>query len=136
MQITTERFMLVFTDRTTKEIGLTEKNNIMNAIKVGKDFVAIEGSLYRVWTLGEIITLGEYYDRHPDKRPNVDGYDFKDFSAGNFKPKNCKQSNIVKQLMKGLKDYIDGDQNAGTGETEKLMKKFADRLVVLEKQGL
>ncbi len=108
---------------------IVEEEKALNISSLAPDGeVMLDGNLVKYKNISDIISLDKYIESFPDKRPqyfdrykNIESYGF----DGTIKH---AKGDALKGMIKGLKNYISGDQYQGTNAPLELLEKMENKL--------
>jgi len=128
-ELTTPNYVIVFHDDSTTQI--TEKQ--YNAIVGGEaKFIRLNGQLIARTSIAKILSLSDYYDQYPNKKPTVYEDKFKQYES--IEQRAVSRPNWIKGIIKGIQQHIDeqgGAEHASKGSLE-LLTKWQKKLKLYE----
>jgi len=134
IQAELKNYILVFKDRSTRNITTMQYENIMrNSVEAQSEVVKIDvdGQMYDMNSVAKLLPLQEYYEQYPDKRPvNYNSPKIEE-DIGVPLPNLRRTMALVKGLEQVVQDR--GWDNISDG-TKELVKKWRKQVEILSSQ--
>jgi hypothetical protein len=106
----------------------SEENEALKIIHADQWFETFDGQKIKGSAIAEILTIQQYYERYPDKRPVETAKEFTGITGETINSTIYKSDAARKGIMKGLQDYCDENPEAKNAkfmlESIKLNKKI------------
>ena len=117
---------IVFWDKSYKLLTNKQYENIYMLSSQGLERFDLNRSLFNFKDISKMISLSEFYELYPDKRPVSYEMPKDQIDRTIYRSKNKKRT--LKQLIKGLKRHINGVKFKGTNKPALLLKKMELKL--------
>lgn len=115
--------VILFIDKSI--IFISDENGQIKKACLEKDRVVISGNIINTASISKILSVSEFYEQYPDKKPVVR----KEFNANSFIVKRLENEKApLEGMIRGLKKYINSNENQGTGNPERMLKKLETKL--------
>lgn len=120
--------VILFKDGGKKYLNKNAYDVIWGEISTGKKEILINGSMISVAMIGELISIEEFYQQHPDERPEIRYPEMPGIGARGVIVRETNIKNL-KSIEAGLQRYIDSDKYQGTKAPLELLLLVQTRIL-------
>lgn len=140
---------IIFHDGATKEITREQEQAIIQDSCSTKKHIVIGGDLISFSSISRIVSTEDYYNQHPNKRPQYENYTFSEADEFNqLRERKMlerekyvspikqaeKRKRPLEYMILGLKKFI--NNNKSTRKAEVLLAKMEEKLRIINLKNL
>ena len=96
--------VIIFNDRSIRFITDSQYQNALK-LRVSKQGFGIDGDYYNFNSISKVLTVKEYYDQYPDRRPVIKNV-FKSLPEIPMTP--SKRIRALSEMIRGFKQHFNG----------------------------